>query len=190
MARKAGIVSIAALLGVGLFMSVAGLAQVGSPSKPVQAVIWITSLNGDSIKVGSPILLGVTLTNTSNDEMVFGKDIYGHGLRIHVRDENGKGVPETTLGRAWNYVAGDGTGKPGPPPDDIPLNVLVAAGKGSMIRCDLKIGQWTDWQINPANLYDLNRPGKYTMQVEMGDPQNTALRLTIKSNKITVTVTP
>jgi hypothetical protein len=36
----------------------------------------------------------------------------------------------------------------------------------------------------------MSHPGKYTIQVQMPDPENPALHMDIKSNKVDVTVTP
>ncbi len=52
----------------------------------------------------------------------------------------------------------------------------------------VKAKQTAMWSINVSKFYDLSQPGKYSIRVQRGDPED--LEATVTSNTITVTVTP
>ena len=133
-----------------------------------------------SVKTGSPILISVSLTNTSYQKLAFTKEIHGQDLRVDVRDSKGKLAADTKRGYLWNgHVA-----------HIDPALVDPRDLTGNMVFVTLKTGDTTYWMVDATNLYDMSQPGKYTIQIKRLDPENPALALFIKSNTIVVTVTP
>jgi hypothetical protein len=115
-----------ALLVAGLVVTLTAFGQsISSANTASQESLSIRFVHGDSAKARSPILVGVTLTNLSNEDLVFTKEIHGHQLHVDVRDTNGKSASETSLGHAWNYSTGVGIGttQREPAPKGIPYDV-------------------------------------------------------------------
>lgn len=118
-----------------------------------------------TIVAGADVLVDVSLTNTSNqnvEETVMYEDGIGldSTLRFEVRDEHGKLVPKRVY----------------------PNEEFRA---GSFRVHTIPAGQ-TLTQPQPVSaLYDMRKPGKYTIQVWRPDS-----KYDIKSNIVTVTVTP
>lgn len=143
-----------------LFVSLAFWQQ---PS-PAAFTIAITT-DCPKVVAESEVSVNVSLTNTSNQDVNEGV-MYKDGVsldstfRFEVRDEHGKLVPRR------NY-----------PNEELRT--------GSVIFRTIRAGQ-TLTQPQPVSaLYDVRKPGKYTIQVWRRDPQ-----YDIKSNILTVTVTP
>jgi hypothetical protein len=114
---------------------------------------------------GEDVLVDVSLTNTSNQDVYEGA-AYMTGinldstLRFEVRDEDGKLVPKRVY-----------------PNEEFRT--------GSVRFRTIPAGQ-TLTQTQPVSaLYDMRKPGKYTVQVWRGNPD-----YDIKSDIVTVTVTP
>ncbi len=113
----------------------------------------------------SDVLIDVSLTNTSNQDVNEGV-MYKDGIsldstfRFEVRDEHGKLVPKRTY-----------------PHEELRM--------GKVIFRTIRAGQ-TLTQPQPVSaLYDMRKPGKYTIQVWRRNPD-----YDIKSNIVTITVTP
>ena len=126
--------------------------------------IAITAENS-TVVAGTDVSIKVSLTNTS-DHDVYGGIMYERGnlasiFRFEVRDEHGKLVPKRTY----------------PHPE--------LGFPGSVEFSNISRGEtWTQNQEVSA-LYDMRKPGKYTIQVWKRDPD-----YDIKSNIVTITVTP
>jgi len=118
-----------------------------------------------TIVAGADVLIKVSLTNTSNQDVhegVMYKD--GIGLdstfRFKVRDEHGKLVPKRTY-----------------------PNEELRAGRVSFRTI---MAGHTHTQSQPVSvLYDMRKPGKYTIQVSRFSDKHEEM----KSNIVTVTVT-
>jgi hypothetical protein len=102
--------------------------------------------------------------------------LFGSTLRVHVQDSQGNLPPDTRLGRSTNHLADA-------PPD--PAWRAAARAAGALVS--LKPGE--DWRttIWVSDLYDVSKPGQYTIQVRRWDDET---KTWVKSNAITVTVTP
>ena len=118
-----------------------------------------------TVVAGADISIKVSLTNTSDHDVREGV-MYGRGniasiYRFEVRDEHGKLVPKRTYPHPELGFPGSVRFSPISPKQTIAEAQEVSA------------------------LYDMRKPGKYTIQVWKRDPKDD-----IKSNIVTVTVTP
>jgi hypothetical protein len=139
---------------------------LGQQSNDLPFKIAITAENV-TIVVGAEVSIEVSLTNTSNHAVYEGVAYWdGIGLdttfRFEVRDSHGKLVPKRTY-----------------PHEELRTGRVrfrtIAAGQ-------------TVTQPQPVSaLYDMRKPGKYTIQVSRGVSDKYA---EIKSNIVKVTVTP
>jgi type 1 fimbria pilin len=123
------------------------------------------------VKVGSPILLVVKITNIS-DRDISHATAPGHSMPeftcdIEVRDSRGSVASETPYG-------------------------LKVRGKdasyhhgGSMLLQTLKPGEELQQETVLSRIYDMTQAGKYTIQVSKRDPDT---GVTVKSNTTAVTV--
>ncbi len=146
------------------------LAQKSSGQQPFTLTI---AVDQTTIKVGSQIRLRITLTNTSGQDLLIGRGngdarAAEAGYRIEVLNEKGKNPPETKYQRV---IKGE--------EDGIfwssPIGITLQSGK-----------TYEDGMI-VNDFYDLSQPGTYTIQVQRTDHQS---KILVKSNKVTVTVTP
>lgn len=133
-----------------------------------------------SFKAGSEIRIQVVQTNTSNRPISFqgrgSPEDTEVGYRTYIRDEKGRLLPETKLGRIIR------TGKD----EDAPPNTTVVFTSNGGVLRDLQPTESSVGEIILNRLYNLERPGVYTVQVEpRWEPGVPAP----KSNIITLTIT-
>ena len=127
------------------------------------------------VKASSPVKLRITMTNISNHNVTYYVSSAGRPYDIYVRGTSRKLAPETPAGvrvHPWS-------------PKYKPFSGGGSVFSGSF---QIKPGEKTETEVDLTKEYDLNQPGKYTVQVERRDPENPKKRL--KSNVITLTVTP
>jgi hypothetical protein len=143
-----------------LFVSLAFCQQ----PNPAPFKIAITT-DSPTVVAESDVSIKVSLTNTSNGEVNEGV-MYMDGInldstfRFEVRDEQGKQVPKRVY-----------------PHEELRT--------GKVTFRTIRAGE-TLTQPQPVSaLYDMRKPGKYTIQVWRRNPE-----YDIKSNIVTVTVTP
>jgi len=125
------------------------------------------------------VVLHVITRNTSDHNILLWTEKSegeqgGSAYKIHIRHAGEKQPVETEFLRKSKLR------------NDVPSDANPDALQGiSGERLVLKPGE--DWMdaIKIRNLYDLNQPGDYTIQVERFDP---ATRTMVQSNTITVTV--
>jgi hypothetical protein len=121
-------------------------------------------VESSAVTTGDDVTIDVSLTNTSN-QVVSEGGMYKSGieldstLRFEVRDEHKKPVPLRTY-----------------PNEEL--------GAGSVRFRNFKPGETTTQHQRVSALYDMRKPGKYTIQVWRRNPD-----YEIKSNIVTVTVT-
>jgi len=133
--------------------------------QPTQAPFKIViSAETSTIVAGDDVTIDVSLTNTSN-QLVSEGALYVSGieldstLRFEILDEHRKPVPKRTY-----------------PHEEL---------RGGSVRFrDIKPGETVTQHQRVSALYDMRRPGKYTIQVWRRNPD-----YDIKSNIVTVTVT-
>ncbi len=120
-----------------------------------------------TVSLGSDVWVKVRWTNTSDEELnasayVDKSTNLDLNYSLEFRDSGGRPVPKI--------------------PDKSPVGRFFDAQFGA-----LKPGETIDNDISLRRLYDLNRPGKYTLQVSRRVPEALGGG-TIKSNIITITV--
>jgi hypothetical protein len=134
----------------------------------------------DQIKTGFPVEVTVTLRNISDHTVSVWRenatDQGGHVYRVDVEDEKGSPAPDTKIGRGFKALDDP---QPVTTPTDTPL---VSSGGWQ----PLEPGDFQTDKVNVSRLYDLSRPGKYSIQLRRFDEE---FKNFIKSNGITVTVT-
>jgi hypothetical protein len=134
----------------------------------------------DSVNAGSRVDVIVTLTNTSNHDIWLVRLRSGADSKIDVRDANGKLAPDTSFGYLRNgHVAQSALDE-----TRFSTNDLTDNGVGEMV----KAGQTTKWSMNAGKFYDMSHPGMYRIRIEREDPEDP--KIIVKSNTVTVTVTP
>ncbi|HEY4046918.1 MAG TPA: hypothetical protein VGM27_08635 [Acidobacteriaceae bacterium] len=149
-------------------------AQVASPTKA--AFSLTLSAAQSTVKTGQPQQLEVTLTNKTdhvigiNEDRAYTGDFY---YPLTVRDEQSKDIPLTRRGRA---IRGR------PTLDDPPVAVNVDS-----FLVQLDPGHGLIDTINVTPLYDLTRPGRYSIQASRYDDVS---KERVLSNVIDVTITP
>jgi hypothetical protein len=120
----------------------------------------------ESMKVGSPIFLSGQVTNTSGHEIVVDSSVSKDD--VEVRDAAGNLVPLTESGRRFREHLETGGKLQNP----------------QHIKAGGHIGESFP---DPRQLYDMSRPGEYSIQVSLYDD---GTKIWVKSDTITVTVTP
>jgi hypothetical protein len=166
-----GVLAIAAALG-------AAERQTGSASARGSAYTLTIQAKQPEYKVGSEIWVEVAFKNVSNREIEITPRLEGLGnleLASHyyitdIRDQKGNPAQETELGQAARADTG-----------------LIGSFTSSLGGHDdpLRPGESRPNEIHLNKLYDLSKPGKYTVQVQFRDTNGPA----VKSNRITITVT-
>ena len=127
-----------------------------------------------TVKAGSPVWVDITEKNNSDQTLPFGRarpakmDQGGEIYIVDAVDENGLRPIETTF---YRRKLGHLT------PDEL-AHLPLPMGSGVFLF--VKPGESITDRIDVGRLYDLSRPGTYTIQVRFPTP----------TNKINVTVTP
>ena len=148
-------------------------------NKPSSSIV-IKAFN-ESVKTGSPIDVIVSLRNDSDHDIVIERFRSGADSRVDVRDMNDKLVPDTGFG----YLRNGHVSPSQLDPSHFSSQDLNDHDLGTVI---LKPGQAAEWDMDVGRFYDMSQPGKYKVRIERPDPSDP--KANIKSNTVTVTVTP
>ncbi len=150
----------------------------GSVSPPF--TLTASAVN-DLVKVGSAVVLNVTVTNTSNHEISIwkanSKDQGGYVYKVNVKIEKDSSPRETTFGRRIRLHHGNLANIT---PDDY----MVGASGAPL---PLRPGKTRKDEVNVSRLYDLSQPGNYIVQVQLFDETT---KIFVKSNNIMIKVIP
>jgi hypothetical protein len=123
----------------------------------------------DEVQVGSDARIVITLSNTSDGQILFahrpGTDNPEFSYRIEVRNAAGREVEETEYGREARQRQ---------------------QTEGRTVDY-VQPGMSTVQTAHVERLVNLSRPGRYTVRVSRVDP---ATRVVVKSNEITLNVVP
>jgi len=142
-----------------------GIAQ---SKKPISHVDPLFSISIDtrepSVKAGSPIRVHIVLANISGKNVGLSVVPGVFPYEIDVRDSDGVLVPETDYGRKMRGRQNGYT--------LAEHTLLLKPGERQEVDCT--VSEWND----------LSKPGIYVIQVQREDHPS------IKSNKLTVTITP
>jgi hypothetical protein len=151
---------------MSIFYCILLVVSFGSWQQPNQAPFKISiATEKTTVVTGADVLVDVSLTNTSNQNVEEGV-MYQTGIgvdtsfRFEVRDQHGKLVPKR-------------------------VDPEEGFRTGSVRFRTLGAGQTLIQPQPVSTIYDMRKPGKYTVQVWRPDPN-----YEIKSNRITITVTP
>jgi len=175
------LISIRFFALAAVFMPTVGI--VGAQSSPVsqnkqpanvpkpQVSVTISSPNV-ATKIGSPILVKVTITNISDHDMIVPalplEDLRSQ-FRIEVRDSQGN---EVSLRKPLHPSTMP------PKPEDLPMGgqrgIFLPPGGSSVFDVDL------------LQIFNLNQPGNYTVQAKHFNGPDKSW---VKSNTISLTVT-
>jgi len=129
----------------------------------------------DLVKAGSPVKIRMTVTNNTKRPII--TETWGPNLifQFDVRDTKGE-RPLSTRGRALFGVKEPGLG-----------NARVDFPGGSSSGEVVEPGKTVEIEQVVPDLFDLNQPGKYTVQARRSDG---TLNGVVKSNTVTVTIVP
>jgi hypothetical protein len=131
------------------------------------------------VKLGTPVQVTITLKNISEHDVSIWRenatDQGGYVYRVDIRDKKGTKPPDTKMGKGFK-----GLDDPAQATRDTPTE-----RSGGWIK--LKAGEARTEDVNVSKLYDLDQPGKYAIRFRHFDEETKAF---VKSNTITVTVTP
>jgi hypothetical protein len=135
----------------------------------------------DTVKRGEPVLLKATLTNQSNHEISVWCDKRSNfNYVVEVSERSGKPLPDQRLG----YRNGRLDFSPLSPEQLIKTGLIYGSGACVPVKpgASLLDGE----TIEVSKLYDMTKPGVYTIVVERPDPESTSGD---RSRRLTVTVT-
>jgi hypothetical protein len=136
------------------------------------------SVPQDVVAAGSEVKVKITLKNTSNHDIGIPKspadDQGGSYNKITVRDEEGNLVADNaTIAARTDKHKGT-------------QSELMNLTMETIILFTVKPGESLKDGIKLSEIYDLSKPGKYSIELERTDDTKTV----VKSNTITLTVTP
>jgi hypothetical protein len=148
----------------------------GLSAAPDEGTIKISTAKG-SVKAGSDVTIEVIFTNTSKNHIVFAsgakrEDQGELDYTVEVRDSSSARATETGRGHTLR------TGEDSPSGE----TYLIIS---STMNIDVPPGGTVRREILINRLYDLSKPGKYTIQVERIIGSSSVV---IKSNALPVTV--
>jgi hypothetical protein len=168
------IVRLAALSG--MFFAIGADAQAPASASHSQSdyALAIRASPAEA-KVGSEVRIMVTVRNISDHPVgiqvpMKNLDDGAFYYRTYVRDEDGVLLPETKFGRALRTRKGE--------------HGEDAVFVGADLELVLMPGGTRTHQLLLNNLFDLKKPGKYSVEVDRDDAGRIA-----KSNLVTITIT-
>lgn len=160
-----------------LFTAILAIQSAGPAPSPHSVISVTLSSVSNDVKLGSEVRLKIVVTNTSNHEMLLERPVgiyQGEILnRFEVRDEKGSPAVKKPYYRLLT----------GEPMTSYPQEEYLRDMTGSMV----KPGESVIEEVILNKLYELDKPGKYTIRVEHTDP---VTQMPVKSNTITLTITP
>ena len=131
---------------------------------------------------GEELILSIVLTNKTPQQIFFQTDRYHPetNYTIHVTDPSGEAAGKT---RAYRMATGDRTGKDAAAPPADPTRTIISIG--SVGISGVAPGKTMEERTALNGLFDLTRPGRYTIHVEKKDDTSKAV---VKSNVVTVRI--
>lgn len=166
-----------AMLGISL----GGVAQSSNPTGPETATSLTLVAVSDKVTAGTPVLVDVSMTNTSQQDVSIPGAMPEDFYRFDVRGPDGN-VPVVTKfgfyrsGQFFDVIGKFDTG-------DVQMRYL----NSNESRFTLKAGQSFTNRVEPSRHYDMSEPGTYTIVLEHPDPVSWH---EVKSNRVTVMVVP
>jgi hypothetical protein len=138
--------------------------QIGASQNATQTgnTVW---------KVGTPVVVIVTMINNSKRTVHYSLTSPGRDYEMDVRDASGNPVPESEQLRQFKQNTKNGQSVTG-------RNILGT----------LKPHETAQDTIEVSSFYDLSRPGEYSIQVQRQFPE--VGKGYVKSNRLKLSVTP
>jgi hypothetical protein len=175
---------VVVVVTVSMWFSAGLRAQDGKTGQRSQAPFSLTiTADEPKVKAGAPLWVDVTMKNESDHTLSVylanssDMDQGGWVYKVSAWDDTGAMAPKTEFGKRVQ--------DPETPEEKAESSNSVMVGSGGYIP--LPSGKTMKHRINITEIRDLERPGKYTIQVEEFDDET---KTSVKSNKITVTVIP
>jgi hypothetical protein len=159
---------VRAKLAVLLLVS-AGFALLAAPAPAPKSPSFTISAPQSVVKSGTPLIVKLSLTNTSDHVLSWTVGGPKPPIRTVVKNSNDKEVPETPYGLKVH----------GNEPHPLPFMGSVTMG---ILKPGASYGEETDL----AKQYDLSKPGVYTVQMLWHENET---HTWMESNTITITVT-
>jgi hypothetical protein len=150
---------------------------------PMPAFSLSIAAEPQTIKPGAEVTLFIGLTNNTQRQLSFPMmDRYQaeSNFTIHVTDPTGEPAGKT---RFYRMMTGDKTGKDAVEPPYDPRHEVISVG--SLDSWAVPPGKTVEGKAVLNKLFDMSKPGKYTIQVEKIDDLSKAV---VKSNIVTITV--
>ena len=152
-------------LSTWVYLTVIASIVAAAPAQPAtKDVSYRLEIQPSTVKLGAAILGKLVATNTSNHNIDLYVDTSGYahpsGYTVYVRDAQGKA--------------------PGFKP-----SALVVIG--SSASKTLTPGEATEFKVDVTNLYHIDKPGSYSIQVQK---RNGKGKILVESTTVTMTVTP
>lgn len=145
-----------------LLMACNSFAQTAADSSRPDSFTLAISADHRTAKAGAKVVVHIAITNTSDKPIALHAEIEDYGFMVDVTAVGHGTALDTDRGREWKKNGGMRG---------------VTSGPGFL----LNPGETTNGPLVISDLYDLSRPGKYSVQVSRG---------AVKSNAITLTVVP
>ena len=152
------------------FICVICLGSQRNPNPPFSLAITVAD---QSVKLGTQVRVTITLKNNSGHDIAINRSSVPGEAEFHysvlLLDDDGKPVPGT---KYWRILQG----KEHETYTENVLSVTIHPNEGAK----------DDFTLN--KLFDLSKPGKYTLQVAREIPQNLGKGL-VKSNVLSLVIT-
>ncbi len=161
-------------------------AQSVSPANipsPTPGILLVINAVQNTVKSGSPVKLVVTLTNRLDQNVdVWLSAVGAEGTyRVNVRDDKNNLPPDTRFGLFRNgHVDPKDWDRLGFTPEEL-------MGTRGPFPFTLKAGKSFTQSLLVTSLYDMTKPGKYSIQIVKDRDEGGVFA---KSNTVTVVVTP
>ena len=164
---------------LGIYVAIAlnssiAYAQCSDRAKGSVPVVTL-ELNAvqSTVKLGSPIMVKLTVKNDSDHEFSVLRDANDGENRMELQDNQGHLVKETRHGYVRN---GHGDVK----------QFTISELSSSLACVPLKAGESLTLQFDVRQRYVVDQPGEYTIWMEREDPESPGA---VRSNKVTINIT-
>jgi len=132
------------------------------PRKPPVLSITLHAEH-DQVPTGSPVPMTILQTNKSDHEVCLGRDVHGSDIVVEATNENGK--PATDKRPHYRNGRFD--------PAGATISEIHHHVMGNAVWITLKPGETYSYPIDVSQLYDLSKPGRYAVTVELSDAEST-----------------
>ena len=170
------------VIGLGLALTRDAVSQATTPAQGKRPAFALSlRAEHDTVKAGAPVILKETLTNRSDHNVTYGRDVDHPGCAVDVLDESAKFPADKKLGYRRGRLDIERMARTLSPEEFIKSGLAT----GSLAWITLKPGEaWVE-TCDVSSFYDMTKPGIYRITAEFHDPESAGA---VKSNMIEVTV--